>query len=371
VEVSINGSLIAYQGTAGSNTLETIDFTKGWVDPRDGTYFSYYLTKDRKHYQLLWFLEEESSITSQNNSVIPSPGRGGLGRGVAQAVSYDNRIPTVYGRKLWILTNDQNTPIEQAWADVDITTSNTTNYIAHLDSITSVESTWLDLVQWIFATSVWKNRSDCESILKSNDDILWVDWEYWITSDWETLKVYCDMTREWWWWTLVWHGYPTQAENMLTEYEKVNIVPWIEFNNMMISWVKLDYYDTDVTSETAKLTQTIPYYFNYVWSLPDTPNPSVLFHDPSGIQNVSLVWNKFFYWYSNSWRIFHWCVNVAGPLYMHLPSCTSRPSFLSGEVWCTWGGDNYCNWGAMNNIQKDSGLWLSLREYQETQVFIK
>jgi hypothetical protein len=205
VEVSINGSLIAYQGTAGSNTLETIDFTKGWVDPRDGTYFSYYLTKDRKHYQLLWFLEEESSITSQNNSVIPSPGRGGLGRGVAQAVSYDNRIPTVYGRKLWILTNDQNTPIEQAWTDLDITAA-TTWYIAHM--------TDTEILSWSSLQSI-NPKASCKRIKQ----LRWwsSDWVYEINptgvEDAE-FDVYCDMTTDGWGWTYATMLADTSTQNL-------------------------------------------------------------------------------------------------------------------------------------------------------------
>jgi hypothetical protein len=199
VEVSINGSLIAYQGTAGSNTLETIDFTKGWVDPRDGTYFSYYLTKDRKHYQLLWFLEEEASITS----LIPSPGRGGLGRGVAQAVSYDNRIHTVYGMKLGILTNDQNTPIEQAWTDLDITAA-TTWYIAHMTDTDILEDS---MVQYIERTALvwWTVLEDCKWILKKFNDLEWNDGVYVINPMGENMfPVYCDMTTDGWGWTFFW-----------------------------------------------------------------------------------------------------------------------------------------------------------------------
>jgi prepilin-type N-terminal cleavage/methylation domain-containing protein len=48
IDVIIWVETIAYQWYAGSNTLETIDFTKGWLDPRDKSYFSYYLTAERK-----------------------------------------------------------------------------------------------------------------------------------------------------------------------------------------------------------------------------------------------------------------------------------------------------------------------------------
>lgn len=35
IEIKINGNLIAYQGKVWANVLETIDFSKWWVDPKD------------------------------------------------------------------------------------------------------------------------------------------------------------------------------------------------------------------------------------------------------------------------------------------------------------------------------------------------
>ena len=220
VEVSINGSLIAYQGTAWSNTLETIDFTKGWVDPRDGTYFSYYLTKDRKHYQLLWFLEEEASITSQNTNILPTQLRGIEGElslvQETQAVSYDNRIPTVYGRKLWILTDDQNTPVEQAWADLDITAA-TTWYIAHM--------TDTETLSWSSLQSI-NPKASCKRIKQ----LRWwsSDWVYEINPTWvedAEFDVYCDMTTDWWGWALV-DNIANNSDTMWTRTAWVNLDLW-------------------------------------------------------------------------------------------------------------------------------------------------
>jgi hypothetical protein len=54
------------------------------------------------------FLEEETNITTQLN----------LANSV-QAVDYSDRIPTIYGKKLGILTNDQNTPIQEIQTIMD------------------------------------------------------------------------------------------------------------------------------------------------------------------------------------------------------------------------------------------------------------
>ena len=67
IRVEVNSNLIAYQWTVWTNTLETIDFTKWWKDPKDNTYFSYYLTQDRKYFQLLAFLEEEENLQAKTN----------------------------------------------------------------------------------------------------------------------------------------------------------------------------------------------------------------------------------------------------------------------------------------------------------------
>ena len=57
-----NEKTIAYQWYAWKNILETIEYSSEWVDPKDWTYFSYYLTKDKKYYQLMAFLEESDNL---------------------------------------------------------------------------------------------------------------------------------------------------------------------------------------------------------------------------------------------------------------------------------------------------------------------
>jgi prepilin-type N-terminal cleavage/methylation domain-containing protein len=125
VEVSVSWALIAYQGTAGANTLDTIDFSKWGKDPKDDTHFSYYLTKNRKYFQLMAFLEESENLTSW---IINS----------THAIDYTDRIPTVSGKKLGILTNDAKVPIEQLGSNVDVGTT-TEDYKAYLTSEDVIE----------------------------------------------------------------------------------------------------------------------------------------------------------------------------------------------------------------------------------------
>ena len=94
---------IATQWYAWKNVLETITYSTEWVDPKDKTYFSYYLTKDKKYFQLMAFLEEEDNLQNQ-----------------ALWVDYSKRYPTVFWDKLWILTTIDNLPIQESTWSIDI-----------------------------------------------------------------------------------------------------------------------------------------------------------------------------------------------------------------------------------------------------------
>ncbi|MBL4746215.1 MAG: hypothetical protein JKY08_07580 [Flavobacteriaceae bacterium] len=97
IEISASGTVIAYQGYAGVDVLETIDYTNGGKDPKDDSYYTYYLTKNRKSMQLLAFMEEQGSV-AQNaslNSLLT-----GEMRPQAYGANYENRFPKAYGSKL-------------------------------------------------------------------------------------------------------------------------------------------------------------------------------------------------------------------------------------------------------------------------------
>lgn len=87
IEITASGTTIAYQGYVGTDVLETIDYTNGGKDPKDDSFYTYYLTKDRKKLQLLAFMEE----TVAANILAPQ---------ASFAAEYDSRFPKVYGQKL-------------------------------------------------------------------------------------------------------------------------------------------------------------------------------------------------------------------------------------------------------------------------------
>ena len=86
IEVQSSGATIAYQGYVGTDVLETIDYTNGGRDPKDDSYFTYMLSRDRKALQLLAFMEESVAYFPLT--------------AITYAVDYLDRYPVTYGHKL-------------------------------------------------------------------------------------------------------------------------------------------------------------------------------------------------------------------------------------------------------------------------------
>ncbi len=146
VEIRANGELIAYQWVAWSNTLETIEFSKWGKDPKDGSYFSYYLTKNRANFQLLAHLEESDL------ALTPASLK-------AYANEYDSRIPAVYGSKLGVITDENNTPVQfmpsiQSVWEIDFWgTHANDNFRVHLENDRSYFFEWQVLNHKMYSIS--------------------------------------------------------------------------------------------------------------------------------------------------------------------------------------------------------------------------
>ena len=134
--IEANSTVIAYQWYAWSNVLETITYSTEWVDPKDKTYFSYYLTRDKKYFQLMAFLEEEDNLQS-----------------TAWAIDYTTRYPSVFWSKLWILTDNNNTPVQEIESiktatKLELDTTNATElYVMHLNDSTKITNSG-SLIAW-------------------------------------------------------------------------------------------------------------------------------------------------------------------------------------------------------------------------------
>ncbi len=162
IEITASGSsnVIAYQGYIWTDVLETIDYTNGWKDPKDDSFYTYFLTKDRKNLQLLAFMEE--SITA-NTNFWPKLHS-------TYAADYTERFPKMYWKKLWVLVSAEdatlNTPVQELTA--------ITNWSGYLDVV---------------------NAIDTYKALIANDNILQWDWS---VISWIIQNSSCKRLRETW-----------------------------------------------------------------------------------------------------------------------------------------------------------------------------
>lgn len=243
VEVWASWSLVWYQGYIWKNTLAMIEYEKWWIDPRDEQYFTYYVTADKIHFQLMAFLEDENSLDTAENRkwqfLIPK----------ANALNYTKRFPTVYWEKLGVLTESiTNLPIQEVdtiisswYLDVFTTTGSYTASFTNNDRVT-----WTGIVLNIVANP----EKSCYSILKT-----WrweTDWIYEINPTGNSpIKAYCDMTTDWGGWTLVLSvdkgvsiNFTDVKNNFLnkTNLKSQGIFVWNQISqNIVFSEIAMDY----------------------------------------------------------------------------------------------------------------------------------
>ena len=101
-DIEANGKLIAYQWYMGKSNLGTIEYNKEWKDPKDDVYFSYYLTKNQKYFQLITFLENEN-ILINGKALNSNP----LISQTYASIDYSNRYPYVVGKNSEFLLMSQ------------------------------------------------------------------------------------------------------------------------------------------------------------------------------------------------------------------------------------------------------------------------
>ncbi len=173
VDIKAGTKTIAYQWYIWKNVLETIEYTESWLDPKDKGYFSYYLTKNKKYFQLLAFLEEESEDVLASIRIWVHN---------VQATDYADRFPKVTGKKLWILTDLDKTPIQDVSAVIGswyLDTKTATWYIAHLGigrslSWREVSALYEISLEWWYKDSLvaWYNMEDTDE----NGNLLDLTW---------------------------------------------------------------------------------------------------------------------------------------------------------------------------------------------------
>ena len=312
VEVKANGEGIAYQWYAWKNVLESIEYTSEWVDPKDKSYYSYYLTKDKKYYQLMWFLEEQSET-----EVAWLFTR-------ANALDYSIRYPTVYGKKLWILTDENNTPIQEiseiksAW-DIDLAWTNSgTIYIAHLKDNINYKFLWSrlnDIEYSLSKPSIYWVPKDCP------EWFVGVPWDSTFNQKWFCVAKYEMSYDETWasdvtWWT----------DRNTRKYYSTKI-PVSKANRLPI---------TELTMQEA-INQC-----NLIWTHLITNNEWMTI-----ARNIELIWKNWSKWSVWNWVVFNWISNVS---YW----CAWKQDW-NKRAWPTWSD---CAWTDRNKLELSNGWYI-------------
>jgi prepilin-type N-terminal cleavage/methylation domain-containing protein len=224
--------LIWFQWYLSDDILLKIWFNWTWKDPLDQVYYTYFLTKDFRNPWIMWFLENDSLAW---NLWITYK---------TYAVDYTERYPIIIWKKLGILLDENNTPIQeipeiQASWSLELSTL-TWDYTAFFDNKTSISNSLysMDVLYW--TTTTWIIWNSCEQYVEEYNSEILRSWIYLINSSTWTTEVYCDMSSTTWsWedtriitcsWNMLANTYPTNWNTYIQTYD------WINWNPDSITW---------------------------------------------------------------------------------------------------------------------------------------
>ena len=190
VDISASGTVFQYQGELSQNTLQSdLNIFDGGLDPITKKPYWYAVNSARNKFQIIWFLENQEYITNISNNTT-------------FADNSDKYIKSS-GDSLGILLSvDKNEVIVQSGSlnEIDIE-SNTQNYWVIIDNKINIWDN--DYLKNNLSFRINEIES-CRSILlngNSNWDGKYIINPTWV--NWEEYEVYCDMSTDWWGWTVI------------------------------------------------------------------------------------------------------------------------------------------------------------------------
>lgn len=245
-------SILLYQWYAWKNVLSKIRYELV-SDPMDNIQYTYSTNRDYTKFQLMSFLENWSVLNISQNITNKT-----------YANDYIARKIYVSWNKLWLFLNDtNNTPIQESLSwNIDLAwTYSWSNFkVVFTNSSTNswvIVWSWVNLYNNVVKLTTKSTNSNFKTIVSYNSWKRFEDWTYaiscnlyknpnsWYTYEWDIwdwvytidpdwnlwnapFDVYCDMTTDWGWWTLVykvwWSVATEQASGMNTEKNINNLL---------------------------------------------------------------------------------------------------------------------------------------------------
>lgn len=326
INILATWSIIWYQWYAWINVLNIIKSSNA-VDPIDNTFYTYSIDKTKTKFKLLWLLE------NQNISYIST------------AYADNNRyFYTLWDYNLWIFTDNNYKPVQDLVSSLEIIW-NTGSYIWVINQN--------KIYYWNEISSVYTNSFSwitCRDILNKNPSLFWVNWYYNLTWTW-IYNTYCDMSYDWWGWTLIYSA--LNDNNTVIRGDNIKL----RSNTFFGSWIikSLANYSSGV------------YITDNSWGYIQTKST-----DTKVISNMRL-WKTLNggYWLwvdtTNSWtwtRVSYltW-VNTNQPYYDTITA--SSLDFLF--IWCWWN----TNWSHIWSNAWTSKVWKYLSNPLNIDIYIK
>jgi len=171
ITITASWGIVWYQWFAWSWVFSTIWYSNEWVDPLDGTLYTYYALPSGRSMQMLALMEKDSLT----NNLSPT---------TTANADLSGRYPMVYGNKLWIITWTWNISAQSlTWVTTVDLTNGTETYVVHVNNSRQYQWSWNDLRYSV-------PLSSCQRILDAN--LAGPSWYYTIYPiDSEPKEVYC------------------------------------------------------------------------------------------------------------------------------------------------------------------------------------
>lgn len=183
VDVTASWITLNYQWYAWKQVLWLIWVHGGWIDPLLGEYYTYATNTSRVKYQLLSYFENSENVKQQ----------AGILNTTHANVEY--MYPQLSWDKVGIIVNNTTKqPLQKSWMWLDISqpTSTYEVYMSNEEVITGSN---------VSLGSIY-SKSSCKRLKESDNSLK--DGKYMIDplANWNEFEVLCDMTTDWWGWTL-------------------------------------------------------------------------------------------------------------------------------------------------------------------------